>query len=185
MSCSKILTGMRLSIKPATSAGAWGTKRYSRDSPDAQTHLENLLINGYQHINVRDGSVWNLGSGDALIQNFIPEIMTQGESSLIYFGGEYSHAVKKVPALGDFRVHDTYGGKVLKYEATQAEKQVAEMGLNALGLPTQYARIDLVQSDNGPLIIEMELIEPRLFFEYYPQTADSYVDHIENYLKTT
>ena len=172
-----------LILKPANSAGAWGTKRCSRDSPDAQTHLDNLLINGYEHINVRNGSVWNLESGDALIQKFITEIMTEGESSLIYFGGKYSHAVKKVPALGDFRVHDTYGGQVHRYEASLDERRVAEMGLEALGMETQYARIDTVLSKGGPLIIEMELIEPRMFFEYYPETAESYVDHIENYLK--
>ncbi|MHA2394717.1 MAG: hypothetical protein ACXAEX_22535, partial [Promethearchaeota archaeon] len=81
-------------IKPAVSVGAWGAKRYRRNSPNSQKHLENVLINGYQHIDARTGKLWNLDSGDAIIQKFIPEIMTQGEASLIYFGGEFSHAVK-------------------------------------------------------------------------------------------
>lgn len=140
------------------------------------------MIHGYEHVHTRDGKLWNLKSGDALIQKFIPEIMTEGEASLVYFGGEFSHAVKKMPSEGEFRVHDVYGGQVLPYEVSDEERRVAEMGLKALGMPTQYARIDTVLSNQGTLIIEMELIEPRLFFEYYPETAESYADHIENYL---
>lgn len=170
-------------IKPAVSVGAWGAGRYKRDDPDAELQFKNILHNGYTHVNVRTGKHWNLSSGDAIIQKFIPEIMTQGEASLIYFGGEFSHAVKKMPAEGEFRVHDTYGGQVLLHEASETERNVAERGLEALGLETQYARIDTVLSDKGPLIIEMELIEPRLFFEYYQETAESYANHIEKFLE--
>ncbi len=56
------------------------------------------------------------------------------------------------------------------------------MALSAVGIQTQYARIDTVLTREGPLIIEVELIEPRLFFEYYPDTAESYAEHIKNYL---
>jgi glutathione synthase/RimK-type ligase-like ATP-grasp enzyme len=72
---------------------------------------------------------------------------------------------------------------VLPYEASEEERNVAEMGLRTLGMKTQYARIDTVLTEEGPLIIEMELIEPRLFFENYPETAESYVDHIERFIK--
>jgi glutathione synthase/RimK-type ligase-like ATP-grasp enzyme len=169
-------------IKPAVSIGAWGAKWYERGSPEAQKHLEDILIHGYEHVHARTGKLWNLEPGDAIIQKFIPEIMTQGEASLIYFGGKYSHAVKKMPQEGEFRVHDVYGGQVLDYNASDVERRVAEMGLKSLGMETQYARIDTILSKKGPVIIEMELIEPRLFFEYHPQTAESYADHIENYL---
>ena len=169
-------------IKPAVSIGAWGAKRYEIGDSEAQKHLDNVLINGYEHVHARTGQLWNLESGDAILQEFIPEIMTMGEASLVYFGGEFSHTVKKIPADGEFRVHDVYGGQVLAYDASDEERRVAEMGLRALDMETQYARIDTVLTDGGPLIIEMELIEPRLFFEYYPETAVSYADHIENYL---
>ena len=72
-------------IKPAISIGAWGAKRYGRGSPEAQKHLDNILHYGYEHVNVRDGKLYNLASGDAIIQKFIREIMTEGEASLVYF----------------------------------------------------------------------------------------------------
>jgi uncharacterized protein (UPF0262 family) len=87
-----------------------------------------------------------------------------------------------MPKEGEFRVHDVYDGQVLGYNASDVERRVAEMGLKSLGMETQYARIDTVLSNEGPVIIEMELIEPRLFFEYHPQTAESYANHIETHL---
>jgi glutathione synthase/RimK-type ligase-like ATP-grasp enzyme len=170
-------------IKPAVSVGAWGAGRYERGDLEAERQFEDVLRNGYTHVHTRDGKLYNLSPGDVILQQFIPEIMTRGEASLVYFGGEFSHAVKKMPADGEFRVHDVYGGHVLRHEASEEERSVAEMGLEALGAETQYARIDTVLSEDGPLIIEMELIEPRLFFEYYPDTVESYADHVEGYIR--
>lgn len=117
---------------------------------------------------------------DAIIQPFIPEIK-RGEVSMLYFGGEYSHAVIKKAPKGDFRAHPIWGASVEQYTPSLKEREVCERILNVID-PTEYARIDLVNTHEGPLLIELELIKPFMFFDLFPDTADTYTNHIEKYL---
>jgi glutathione synthase/RimK-type ligase-like ATP-grasp enzyme len=101
-----------------------------------------------------------------------------GEVSLIYFGGDYSHAVRKVPATGDFRVHVFYGGVVEPHEPTPMERRVAEAALDAVPHHLAYARVDLVVSDRGPMLMELELIEPQLFLDQPGESAQRLAAHL-------
>ena len=152
--------GEEIVIKPAISAGARGTIRVDTASERAREHLAGLLEDG-----------------DALVQPYLAEVEA-GEVSLMFFGGQFSHAVRKVPAGGDFRVHAEYGGSVELICATGAERAVAAVSLRAAPASATYARIDLVTTADGPLLMEAELIEPELFLPFEPQAAARFADVI-------
>jgi glutathione synthase/RimK-type ligase-like ATP-grasp enzyme len=103
---------------------------------------------------------------DMLLQPFLPGVTGAGETSVIFVEGELSHAVRKRPAAGEFRVHDDYGGTVEAAPPSAAELDVAQRAVAAVGRPLLYARVDLVPGPTGPVVMELELVEPDLFFGY-------------------
>lgn len=101
-----------------------------------------------------------------MLQPFVASIREEGEVSLFYFEGEYSHAVRKRPKAGDFRVQEEHGGLLQAVAPTAAERAAADAVLARLPSPFQ-ARVDLVRLDDGaPAVMEVELIEPSLYFPY-------------------
>ena len=142
-------------IKPAVSGGARGTMRVDAADPAAAAHLDALL---------RDG--------EALVQPFEAEI-ARGETSLVYLGGELSHAIRKTPADHDWRVQVQYGGVNAAHIPTDAELAAGAAALAALPVAPLYARIDLVGAGR-PRLMEAELIEPQLFLPYAPGAAERY-----------
>jgi glutathione synthase/RimK-type ligase-like ATP-grasp enzyme len=148
----------RIVIKPAVSGGARGTILTAADSAEAREHLAGLVA-----------------EGEALVQPYLPEV-EQGEVSLLLFGGELSHALRKVPAGGDFRVQEMHGGHIVGHEPTAAELDVARRVLDAIPHPATYARIDVVTTDAGPLLMEAELVEPELFLGRDPEAPGRYAD---------
>jgi glutathione synthase/RimK-type ligase-like ATP-grasp enzyme len=103
-------------------------------------------------------------TGPALIQPFLPAVGEEGELSLFYFDGAFSHAVTKVAASGDFRVQPQFGGQVSGVAPEPEALHAAEMVLKAAGTPLTYARIDLIRGLEGaPQLMELEVIEPDLF----------------------
>lgn len=174
---SHILRGLGWSdivIKPTISAGSFGLKRFKADSLEAERYLTELTKRGFSQKFL--GDVWAFSPSDAIVQPFIPEIVN-GEVSLLYFGGRFSHAVIKKAIAGDFRSHPIWGASVEKHEPSVEELRVGETVLNAMD-PTEYARIDMVKTSKSPLIIEVELIEPFLFFDMFPETAEVFANHI-------
>ncbi len=111
--------------------------------------------------------------GEVVIQPYLPTIETWGELSLVYIGGRYSHAVRKRPRSGDFRVQYEVGGTNSLMDCPRQEREAADMCMAALPRPPMYARIDLVRSVAGePMVLECELVEPELFFGLMPSAAD-------------
>jgi glutathione synthase/RimK-type ligase-like ATP-grasp enzyme len=135
----------RLVAKPQVSAGAWQTILWTSGSAP---------VGGPE--------------GPAMIQPYLPEIETAGEVSLIFFGGRFSHAIAKRPQPGDFRVQPEYDGIITPHGPTEAEMAVAAAALGAIDEDLLYARIDLVRGAQGPMLIEIELIEPDLYLGYDP-----------------
>ena len=107
-----------------------------------------------------------------LIQPFMPSIVDRGEVSLVVIAGSVTHAVRKIAAPGEFRVQDDHGGTVHEHAATAAEIAISERAIAAIPGDVYYARIDLVEGPHGPLVMELELIEPELFFRHNPRAAD-------------
>ncbi|MBS3747493.1 MAG: hypothetical protein KGY49_10655 [Wenzhouxiangellaceae bacterium] len=112
------------------------------------------------------GAQWQrlVAQEDMLLQPFMPAIVEHGEVSLIVIDGEVSHAVRKIAAPGEFRVQDDHGGTVHAHAPAEAEAVIARQALAAAPEPVAYARVDLVQTESGPVVMELELIEPELFF---------------------
>ncbi len=146
-------------IKPAVSGGAQGALRVDPRDPRAAAHLSALLE-----------------SGEALIQPFLSAVQG-GEVSLVYLEQEFSHAVIKIPAEGDYRVQAHYGGTVAGHEPSEAELSVGAAALGALPEAPLYARIDMVAGDQ-PRLMEAELIEPELFLPLVPGATERYAESL-------
>ncbi len=121
-----------------------------------------------------------------MLQPYLPVIETEGEFSLFYFGGRYSHAILKTPESGDFRVQEEHGGRLRSIEPEPALKAAADQVLQAITRLQQlplYARVDLVRDEEHFLLMEVELIEPSLYFNMDKQSAvrfaEAFVDRME------
>ena len=100
-----------------------------------------------------------------MVQPFMPAIITSGEFSLFYFGGEFSHAINKSPRTNDFRVQEEHGGIITAVDPSPSMRRAADNAVKAIGQELLYARVDLVSDANGNfLLMELELIEPALYF---------------------
>lgn len=99
-----------------------------------------------------------------MVQPFLKPIITEGEYSLFFFDGNYSHTVLKTPKSGDFRVQEEHGGILQLVEADETLLNLGEKTLKALPEKPLYARIDLVQHKGAFVVIEVEIIEPSLYF---------------------
>ena len=110
---------------------------------------------------------------EMLVQPFLSEI-TEGEWSVIAIDGRITHAVLKTPAAGDYRVQRDHGGSAVVGSPPAAVADLADQILRSYLTPDLlYARIDIVMTRSGPLLMEVELIEPELFFELEPAAAQS------------
>jgi glutathione synthase/RimK-type ligase-like ATP-grasp enzyme len=107
-----------------------------------------------------------------LVQPFLPGVTGEGETSLVFVGGAFSHAARKRPAEGDFRVHDDFDGTIEGVAPSAAQLDVARRALAAVGETLLYARVDLVPGPDGPVVMELELVEPDLYLATAPGAAD-------------
>jgi glutathione synthase/RimK-type ligase-like ATP-grasp enzyme len=151
----------RAFVKPVVGAGSDHTLRVEDDPQSRAAAVEFL----------RDYPV----AEGALVQPYLDRVESVGELSLVFFGGQFSHAVCKVPPAGDFRVQVNWGGRYRAYTTSASERGVAEGCLEAAGrafgltAPLLYARVDLLQSPEGRWWLnELELVEPALYFEHAP-----------------
>jgi glutathione synthase/RimK-type ligase-like ATP-grasp enzyme len=122
-----------------------------------------------------------LSGGTLLIQPYLPEIESHGEWSLIFFDGELSHAVKKKPKAGDFRVQDDFGGTVTPETPPAFVVDGARRVLEAAGEEFLYARVDGVVSESlgGFLVNELEVVEPELFLRFDAGAPERFAAAIE------
>ncbi|NUM34513.1 MAG: hypothetical protein HUU50_08215 [Candidatus Brocadiae bacterium] len=154
-------------IKPVVSAGALDTYLISyHDVEKYQPLFEKLVM-----------------EKEMMVQPLQKNILQSGEKSCIVFENRFSHAIRKIPKLGDFRVQEVYGGKVEAYMPNEEEKKFAEKAIACAPYPVQYARVDFTQDqDNNPVLMELELIEPELFFRFDTQAAMRLARTIQNCL---
>jgi glutathione synthase/RimK-type ligase-like ATP-grasp enzyme len=110
-----------------------------------------------------------------MAQPFVPSVVSEGEFSLFFFDGQYSHAVVKTPAPGDFRVQEEHGGIIRPVLATDALISTGERALTAVGQVPLYARVDLVRMPEGQFaLMELELIEPSLYLRMSPEAPERF-----------
>jgi len=135
-----------LIVKPTVSAGAFRTLRLSPG--EALTEAP---------------------EGAAMIQPYLKSIETEGETSLLFFGGRFSHAVNKRPVPGDFRIQMQFGGLYRTVTPDAEAMALAQQVLAAIDEPLLYARIDLARDDAGQwVLMEAELIEPDFYLDHDP-----------------
>jgi glutathione synthase/RimK-type ligase-like ATP-grasp enzyme len=156
-------------VKPAISGGADGTYRLGPGDPLPEYADPQRL----------------------LIQPFEPAIVAEGEYSLFLFGGQFSHAIIKRPAKGDFRVQDQFGGWEEAIEAPDSARKLAHAALAAASAicgdaPITYARVDMLRNASGAWrLMELELIEPSLFLHFAGDVGDMFAGAVRGVLPLT
>ena len=108
----------------------------------------------------------------ALVQEFIPAIRERGEVSMVYAGGRFSHAVVKRATDGDFRVQKDFGGVVQPMTPSAGLLDFGDSVMAQVPASCLYARVDIVESARGPLLMELKLIEPELYVSIVPGSAE-------------
>ncbi len=110
---------------------------------------------------------------DFILQPFQKNVLTKGETSHVVIGGEYSHSILKMAKKGDYRVQDDHGGTIHEYTASDSEIAFAEKAVATCDILPLYARVDVIWDNNDQLaLIELELIEPELWFRENELAAD-------------
>jgi glutathione synthase/RimK-type ligase-like ATP-grasp enzyme len=152
-------------VKPCVGAGSRGAKRFvAAERGSAVAHARALMEAGHS----------------VLVQPYLAQVDSAGETALLFFDGEYSHAIRKGPLLrrGEDATRALFAPEhIVAREPSEAELSVARQVLAALPFdPLAYARVDLLPSPEGPRLLELELTEPSLFFATAPQAAARFAD---------
>jgi glutathione synthase/RimK-type ligase-like ATP-grasp enzyme len=155
------MRGCDVVIKPTVSASAWCTIRGRAGAAELANAIASLPADLHY-----------------MLQPYVREVADEGEWSLLFFDGEYSHAVLKRPAANDYRVQREFGGRVefiAPDAATIEAAHDAAVAVKSLGFGDgAYARIDGVRSGGAFLIMEVEMIEPFLFLKGTPGASERF-----------
>lgn len=111
-----------------------------------------------------------------LAQPFMSSITEVGEYSFIYFGNEFSHAVLKSAKDGEFRIQEEHGGRVQKYLPKNNELEKINIFLKTLPYQFLYCRVDVAIESGELYLMELEVIEPELFFRFSENGEDKLVE---------
>lgn len=163
--CTRAMAGQELIVKPTVSGTAWHTVRGHAGEAAFEAALA-ALPQGFSY----------------LVQPFLAEVLDQGEWSLLFFGGHYSHAVIKRPAAGDFRVQGEFGGTSQLAEPPAHVLASARRALDATAAlghaDVAYARVDGVVADGRFRLMELEMIEPYLHLGVRPDAAERFAAQV-------
>jgi glutathione synthase/RimK-type ligase-like ATP-grasp enzyme len=153
----------RLVVKRRVGAGAEGQEIFSR---------ENAPPAG-----------WRYGHR-AMVQPFLPAIVEEGEYSFVFIDGQFSHAIRKTAAAGDYRIQSLYGGKEEAIDPTPSDIAAAEAVIRTIpGEVPLYARIDMIRHDGALAVMEAEMIEPYLYPRQGPHLGQLMAEAVLRRLK--
>ena len=155
-------------VKPTVSAGADHTFRIGKShAPDYLDELSAIF-----------------SSRPFLIQPFMPNIVDEGEFSVFFFGHTYSHTILKTPKKNDFRVQEEHGGRLQKVEAEPQLLETARGLLDTINPVPLYSRMDYVRtSEDRFALMELELIEPSLYFNMDPESPERFAAVFDRWMK--
>jgi glutathione synthase/RimK-type ligase-like ATP-grasp enzyme len=165
-------------VKPTVAAGARGAGRFRGGDPAALAHVAHLQHAGHS----------------VMVQPYLSEVDTSGETALVYFDGSFSHSVSKAailpPGPVDKRPFDAVrlpvGERISSRAASPEQREIGDRAVELLGerfgTTPLYARIDLLPARSGPAIVEVELTEPSLFLDHHEAAADRLVDALRTRL---
>ena len=157
----------RVVVKPSVGAGSKGAARFDVGDTEAiHEHAAALIAEGFL----------------PLLQPYVNSVDSRGETDCVFIDGLFSHAVEKGPMLGG-GPDDPSGlfvaERIHSREVSTSELEVAQGALEAArelhGLEKAflYARVDLVDAAEGPVVLELELVEPSLFLGWNPEAAEN------------
>jgi len=158
-------------VKPTVGAGSMDVGRFAEPGPAAEEHVQRIHRSGRS----------------AMVQPYLKSVDEAGETALVHFAGEFSHAIRKGPMLGPSR--EVMGGLFLKEDIrartpSAAERAVGLRAVQAAPEPCLYARVDVIPGPDGsPMVLEFEATEPSLFFPYAPDSAARYARAILDWCK--
>jgi glutathione synthase/RimK-type ligase-like ATP-grasp enzyme len=158
-------------VKPAIGVGSMGARRFPSAQLDAAREHAAALVDSGRPV---------------MVQPYLPSVDAGSETALIHFDGVFSHSITKGPMLTNEGqrplVDDLYVMENIDHrQASDVQLDVAQRALAAVpgGMPL-YARVDLIDdTDGAPVVLELELIEPSLFFAFDPPAADRFVAVIQ------
>ncbi len=161
------LLGADVVVKPTVSAGANNSWRHTNDAAGAATHAREILALGKS----------------VMLQPYQRFIDDRGETGMLYFGGEYSHAFRKGAILthGEMQHNDLYvEEEITARKPNEQERElgdaVVEFVTRRFGVPPLYARVDVVKGSRGvPVLMEVELAEPSFFVHVAPGSPERFV----------
>ena len=153
----------RIVVKPAVSASSLHT--WTTTIGDLASHEDQLRATA--------------GQGVVMVQPFVDEIVEQGEWSIVFFGGEFSHAVLKQAKKGEFRVQSEFGGSATSLSPPSSLLEDAAAIVASLSTVPAYARIDGIDRQGRFHLAEAELIEPDLFLRTSPEAPQRFAREIE------
>ena len=153
-------------VKPAISAASYRTRRVGPEEPErGERHLRALLADG-----------------DALVQAYLPSVEGHGERALVWIDGKLTHAVRKSARFDEEDEYVSAAVPIALAEAALAEAALARV-VEATGEMPMYARVDVAPGPDGePVVMELELIEPSLFFPQSPPALERFVAAIRRRL---
>lgn len=156
-------------IKPVVGANG---ERVVRVTPDKSLEYKKHIVDWYR-------------DRPCMVQPFISGVLIEGEYSLFFFNGVYSHAISKVPADGEFRSQEERGAEIRMCSPGESLLDSAQNAIDALGSPPLYARVDMVRGPAGNwLLMELELIEPSLYLRTAPGAAGGFAAAIEQWVSS-
>jgi glutathione synthase/RimK-type ligase-like ATP-grasp enzyme len=148
-------------VKPSVGAGSRGVGRFTPDRfREAQQHAERLHAAGRT----------------PLVQPYLAGVDVTGEAALVYVDGAFSHAITKGAMIPAATAHPVDGGALFIEEnitprtASAAERAAADAAVGYVrerfGADPLYTRVDLLPGADGPVLVELELVEPSLFLQH-------------------
>lgn len=149
-------------IKPAYSGGSYQTTLFN--IIDVETINQQYAIIASQK--------------ELLLQEFMPEIKTLGETSFIFFNKKFSHAVNKQAVNGDFRIQQQFGGIYTLIEVNPEIIKKAQKIVNTFSENLLYCRVDGIVIDNELYLMEVECLEPDLYFNLAEGSIDKFIESI-------
>lgn len=163
-----------LVVKPSVSAGARDTGRFGPETHRVAAELiEQIQTSGRT----------------ALVQPYMRGVDERGEAALVFFNGRFSHSLRKRAVLAADEIAPATDGElgvavamladdlVVAGPCSAAERAFAEQLIAEVSdrfATPLYARVDLVNDADGPMLLELEAVEPNLYMELVPGAAERF-----------
>lgn len=164
--CAEELAARQLVVKPIVGANGEDAFRVHAAATDAELQRLEETFRGR----------------GCMVQPFRTQVLGEGEYSLFYFAGDFSHAILKMPRAGEFRSQEERGARIMPVAPDAWLAKAGQRAVEALPERSLYARVDLVRNDAGDFeVMELELIEPSLYLRTHDEAPGRFARAIDRW----